>query len=111
MWGFQWAVDFLNDFWESIKAGGAWIINGMEYGIGTILYSITDGLLTVIYSLVAALDMSALTTSMAANYGLLPTQLVYVLNAICLPQGIAIIVSAIALRMALNLIPAAFTRI
>lgn len=111
MWGFQWLFDFCNAFWDVVWATFIWCVEGVIAGIGILLYGIVDGLLLILETLIQGIDCSSLVASMAANYDLLPTQLIYVINAICLPQGIAIIVSAIAIRMALNLIPAAFTRI
>jgi hypothetical protein len=103
MWGFQWLVDFTNGFWSTVQSALDWSMDGVVYLI--------DGLLLIITSLVGAINTSSVATNMAANYGLLPPALVYVVNAICLPQGIAIIVTCIIIRMSLNLIPAAFTRI
>jgi hypothetical protein len=111
MWGFQWLVDFTNGFWSTVQSALDWSMDGVVYLLMGAVYLVIDGLLLIITSLVGAINTSSVATNMAANYGLLPPALVYVVNAICLPQGIAIIVTCIIIRMSLNLIPAAFTRI
>jgi hypothetical protein len=111
VWGFTWLLNFVNNFWSVLKNVGTWLIDGGIYAVKMALYGIVDGLLTVVTAIVAAINVSTLVSNMSADYGLLPPALVYVLNAICLPQGLSIIVAAIGIRMAINLIPAALTRI
>jgi hypothetical protein len=70
-----------------------------------------DGILTVITAFVSSLDVGQLVFNSASTWGLLPPQMLYVINAIGFPQGLTLVAYAIGLRMLLNLIPAALTRL
>lgn len=110
-WGFDWLLSFVNKFWIAIKDTVVWLVDGIVYACKLFLYGVADGFFTLITGLIQAIDCSALVTAMAADYSLLPTQLVWLINAICLSQGLSVIVIGIMIRMSLNLIPAVFTRI
>jgi hypothetical protein len=60
---------------------------------------------------VSALDLSALAFNTFSEWTNLPTQAIYIINQLALPQCVSIILGAIAIRMALNLIPSVFTRL
>ncbi len=102
------AIQSLLNFFISALS---WLMDGFLYTIKAALYFIFDGLLTVVETLFSAINIPSTLLTAAGSWGLLPTQAVYCINAVGIPQGLAIIVSAIVIRMGINLIPAAFTRI
>lgn len=88
-----------------------WTLDGILWILKKAFFLPFDGILTVIQGLITTIDLSAFVASYAMNWAGMPTQLIWFVNAVSLPQGITIISGAIAIRMLLNLIPAAFTRI
>jgi len=88
-----------------------WLLDGVLWVIGKVLYVIFDGLLTVIDTIFKSIDVSSYLTSNALSWANMPSQLIWLVNQIGIPQGLTIIASAISLRMLINLIPAEFTRI
>ncbi|BCS53913.1 DUF2523 family protein [Geobacter sp. SVR] len=88
-----------------------WLLDGAVVVIKSVLYFIFDGLLTVILAIFQAIDLSALLTTSALSWAGLPDQLIWFLNAVNVPQGLTILLSSIGIRMAINLIPAEFTRL
>lgn len=94
-----------------LKSLGTFILDGALIIIKSAFYFIVDGFLTCISTLLSAVDLASLGTSTLMQWGNVPSQLIYLINAAGIPAGLTIIVSAKLIRMALNLIPAAFTRI
>lgn len=76
-----------------------------------VVYTVYDGFLTVISAFMNAIDLSSTAFNIAAQYSHMPTQLIWLINQVNLPQATAYIVLGITIRMTLNVIPAAFTRI
>jgi len=104
-------MSFINGFFSTIQTLLGWVLDGLMYVLKTILYFPFDGVLTAVESIIAALDFSSFATSTAASWTGMPPQLLYLVNAIGIPQGLAILASAYILRITLNLIPASLTRI
>jgi len=88
-----------------------WALDGVLWLLGKAFYLPFDGLLTVISSIFNAIDLSSFVATYAMNWAGLPTQLIWFVNAVGIPQGLTVLVSSIIIRLCLNLIPAAFTRI
>lgn len=107
----QWLKDFLNNFFANLYDGFEWLLEGVVYFIKYIAYTVYDGLLTVIFTFADAVDLSAVAFNMAAQYAGLPTQFIWLVNQVNLPQSTTYIAGAIAIRMVLNIIPAAITRV
>lgn len=103
--------DFINAFWSGLQAVLSWLLDGALYVLKAALYFPFDGLLTCISSFVSALDLSGILFTSATTWGALPPQLLYVLNQIALPQCLSLMLYAYIIRLTLNLIPAALTRI
>lgn len=110
-WGFSWLLDFVNSFTQILYDTCVWCMDGIIYAFKQAVFFILDGVLTMVAGLISVIDVSALTTNMAMSWGLLPPAMGYMLLAIAIPQGLAIIGTAMIIRMGLNLIPAALTRI
>lgn len=88
-----------------------WCLDGILWLLGKAFFLPFDGLLTVISSIFNAIDLSSFVATYAMDWAGLPTQMIWFVNAVAIPQGMTILAAAVAIRMALNLIPAAFTRI
>lgn len=104
-------MSFINSFFSTIQSLLGWCLDGLMYVLKTALYFPFDGLLTMITGIVSALNFSSLAISSATTWGAMPPQLIYIINAVGFPQGLSILASAYVIRMTLNLIPAALTRI
>ena len=103
--------DIVNGLASLLKAGFGWVATVLNYIISGFLYTVLSGIFTIITALVDAIDMSTVITTSFANWGLLPSQLVYLINALGIPQGLAMVTYAYIIRLGLNLIPAVFTRV
>ena len=104
-------VGFVTSFFVHLLALGTWLLDGVLYVLKGGLYFIFDGLLTVVGGLITAINFGSLASVSAASWAGLPPQLIYLINAAGLPAGLAMVGTAIGIRLALNLIPAAFTRL
>lgn len=107
----DWLFEFVSSFFTTLWEGVLWAINGLIELFGYFLFLIFDGLLLTIYSFFSLIDISEAVFNYGASYSSLPPQLIYLCNAVDLPQMFAYIAGAIVIRMTINLIPAAFTRI
>jgi len=104
-------IQFLNSFASLIGSFFTWLADTLVSIIWGALYLIYDGFLTLIVAIVSAIDLSTLVTQTMASWGLLPDQLVYLINQVGVPQGLAILGYAYLIRMGLNLIPSVITRV
>lgn len=98
---------FFSTIWQFIKDA----LDALLYVFKAAIYFIFDGLLTVVQGVLSSIDVSSVVVSSAATWSAMPTQLLYIINALGIPQGLSILAAAYAIRMTLNLIPAALTRI
>lgn len=104
-------IDWLGGVWLKIWAFGDWVLDGCILVLKAVPYMIMDGILTCIEGIFSTFDFSVSIASVAGQWANLPTQMIYIINAIGIPQGITMLIAAIGLRMAINLIPAEFTRV
>ena len=107
----QWLKDFINGFFGYLMDGFLWLAEAVGQVISYLAFTIYDGLLTVLYAFACAIDFSAVMFNVAAQYAGLPSQLIWLINAVNIPQSVTYIVTGIIIRMALNILPAAVTRI
>jgi hypothetical protein len=107
----DWLIEFFEFFWSIFEDAFIWLLNGFLWIISQFFYLIFDGLLLIVEGFFTLLDLSAVGFASAADWSGLPDQLIWIINQVNLPQGFSIIVSAIGLRVLINLIPAAITRI
>ncbi len=107
----QWLKDFISNFFEILWKGFLWLAEAVGEVVGFLLFTIYDGVLTVISLFASTIDLSAIAFNMAAEYSNLPPTLIWFINQINIPQGLSIIAGAIGIRMLINLIPAALTRV
>ena len=104
-------INFANSFLSVLTTAFTWLLDGAILVIQSAFYFIYDGLLTTITAFVNSLDLSTLAFNSLTTWGLMPDQLLYVINQIGLPQGLTMVFYAYVIRLSLNLIPAALTRV
>lgn len=110
-WGFSWLLSFVNGFVSMMSDLLRWMGDGVVWAGKELLYLFFDGGLTIVEGVVSGLDLSSIAVSGALTWGVLPSQMIMMVNMCCIPQALAVIVSALGLRMALNLIPSWVTRV
>ncbi|BCO08816.1 hypothetical protein GF1_11920 [Desulfolithobacter dissulfuricans] len=107
----DWLKDFINSFWDLLVSILSWLLDAVFLVISFVGYTIYDGFLMVVQAFFATLDFSSVAFTHAAEWSSLPPQLIWLINQLALPQCITIVSSAILLRVLLNLVPAALTRV
>ncbi len=110
-WGFSWLLTFVNQFWDTIVTIIRWLIDGVIYALQMGLYVVFDGLLTTMQGIIGVLNLGNLAAGTASAWGLLPSQVCYLVAQSGLANGLGMIGTGIAIRMTLNLIPSWVTRI
>ena len=111
MSGFGVIINWLSTFWHWIETGFKWILDGFKLLLQFVFFVIIDGLFTVVEGFFAALNLSSLLFNYAAAWSGLPEQLIWLINAVGLPQCFTILGAAYLIRLVLNLIPSTFTRV
>lgn len=104
-------IDWLSSFWDSLVASFLWLLDAVLVLLQFVFFTILDGFLSVIETMVSAIDFSAVLFNYAASWSALPSQLIYLINAVGLPQCFAMLGGAYAIRLTLNLIPSWATRV
>lgn len=104
-------LNWLSSVWHWIETGFKWILDGFILLVQFVFFTIFDGLLIVIETALAAIDLSSVIFNYAATWSHLPDQLIWLINAVGLPQCFAILGAAYLVRLTLNLIPSVFTRV
>lgn len=88
-----------------------WLVDGILLVLKAAFFFVLDGFLVAIEAIVSALDFSTFLSSYAMDWAGLPTQMIFLINSVGIPQGISIFCAALVIRVLLNLIPAALTRV
>jgi uncharacterized membrane protein YqgA involved in biofilm formation len=107
----QWLIDFVNDFWDGLVSVVMWLLDGLTIVLSSVVYMIFDGFFTLVHGFISSLDLGSFLLSYASNWNLLPPQLIYLINASGLAQGLTLLSYAYVVRFTLNLIPSVFTRV
>ena len=111
MSGFGVIIDWLSTFWCWIETAITWILDGFILLLQFVFFTILDGLLTIIETFFAAVDLSSVVFNYSASWSGLPDQLVWLISAVGLPQCFTILGAAYLIRLSLNLIPSWATRV
>jgi hypothetical protein len=104
-------IHFVEVFFDWIYDVLKWVLDG---GISVIVWAfkiLFEGFLTVVQVTVAALDLGSYAIQYAAMWGGLDERVAWFLGNLGIGTGLTILAGAIGIRMLLNLIPAAFTRV
>lgn len=103
-------IDFCINFFDMIIDVFKWALDGILYILSEIGYLFLDFVFSVIESIVNALDLSSV-TNLFGNWNVLPDQLIYILSQLNVTVLLGMLGAACLIRLTLNLIPGAFTRI
>jgi hypothetical protein len=114
MFGFllpQWLKTFIFNILNYV-----FTILGKVFGVAKpvladVLRTFFEGCLTIVSSLLAAIDLGPLMVSVAGVWAGLDPSIAWMINATGIPQGLAMLSLAYTIRLGLNLIPATFSRI
>lgn len=104
-------LSFFSGIVEMILGIFTWLLNGIVWLLLKIIYFIFDGFFSVIVAFINGINLNDVMPYIQSSWGELPAQIIWLANAIGLPQGLGMLGSAYLIRMLLNLIPAAFTRV
>ena len=111
MSGFAALFQWLADFWDIFKEAFIWIFDSLLGVVQFIAFTIIDGLLSVLETLISAVDFSSVAFNYAAHWSALPSQLIWLIDKAGLPQCLTLLGSAYLIRLTLNLIPSWATRV
>lgn len=103
--------NFFSVLFSALEVVLTWFLNGFITVIGLTVYYIFDGLLLAVYGLVSLIDFGSDVFNFAGTVAGLPSQFLYVCSVIGVGESLVLLGSAYGIRILLNLIPAAFTRI
>ena len=107
----NWLKDWIGDFYNIFFKIAKWLLEFVIQFAKYVVFTVYDGFLTVISTFLSVIDLSSNAFNIAAQYSNMPSQLIWLINQVNLPQAMAYIVLGITIRMTLNVIPAAVTRI
>ena len=107
--------DFFSSFYTSI-ADACWYVlyyflDGLILVIGYSLFYIYDGFLSVISTVLSLFDVSTSMFDIIGYITGLPPAMIYLISQAGIPEGLMMISAAYIVRILLNLIPAALTRV
>lgn len=88
-----------------------WLLDGILYVVMGCFYLILSGLLYSLYALVSAISFSSVVFQWTAGWAGVPAGTIYFVTACKLPEAVTIVSAAIIVRMLLNLVPGAVTRV
>lgn len=105
-------IDFCSNFWEMLTDVFNWILDGILYLLSELVYLFLDVFFSIIEAIITAIDFAQVTAlSSFGDWNVLPDQILYILYKLNIAQCLSMLAAACMIRLTLNLIPAAFTRI
>lgn len=112
-------IDTVNGFFSGLFDGLGqlglavlnWCFMGMIYVISYPLIYLLEGVLAAVSAVLGALDFSAISIDWAGTILGLPGPMLYLLHGCGFDLGLSLIAGAIGIRVLLNLIPGALTRV
>lgn len=118
----DWLIEFIIKFWTYLKSLFWWIVDsfytpikwaldGFFSVISSIFYFMFDGFLTAVAGVFNAFDLSSMLFTSVGDALDLPDSAIWLITQLGLPQCVTMVVSALGIRMLLNLLPASVTRI
>ena len=107
---YQELIIFVQWIWSYLQEPLLWLVDGIFYVLKGTVWLFGTGVLGSAAGIIHGIDFSSVIFQFAAGWGGLPPQMIYVVNAVGIPQFITIVASGYAVRLALNLIPSWITR-
>ena len=94
-----------------LKAALQWLVDAIVWVLQQIIKYSFKGFLEVAKGAIMAISLGDLAVLTAASWGYLNPNIAYLVVQTGIPEGLSILAIAYGIRIALNLIPASFTRI
>lgn len=104
-------ITFIQNFFTWIFNVGKWAIDGALTMLIVLVKILIEGMLTIVLALFQALDVGQLIANLASQWGLVDSRVIYMITQLGIPSGLSILGYAFLLRLMLNFIPAALTRV
>ncbi len=105
-------IDFCSTFWDTLVSFFDWIYEGILYIQFEICYLFLDLFFSIIEVIISSIDFVQFTAlDSFGKWNVLPDQILYILYKLNIAQCLTMLASACIIRLTLNLIPAAFTRV
>ena len=104
-------IYWLETFWSWIYDALQWLLDGAVSVVVWAVKILFEGFLSVVSALVQALDIGSYAIQYAALWGGLDERVAWFIGNLGIGSGLTLISAAIVIRLLLNLIPAAFTRV
>lgn len=104
-------IDFVNNFVTIIWNFGTWLFEIVISLIAFLIMLVLKLAFKIVILVLSGLDLPSYMLDYTQIWGLLPCQVVWIINACGLPQGLGMIGVALMVRFTINLIPAEFTRV
>ncbi len=104
----KWAVESIG---KTLKDTIYWFFDMLWSWVDSFLQFMWDKALNLVEFMVGLIDFKNEMFDMSLGWAGLPTQVIYILNECGLDNCLLIIVSAMTIRMLVNLIPASLTRV
>lgn len=105
------AWNWILKFFDSLGNIASWLLDGIIYIFLSIPYLLFKIFLSIIHGIVSVLNVGSFAVDLASGWGLLPSQLAFLIGQIGLDVGLSMLAFAYGIRFLLNLIPASVTRI
>ena len=99
------------DFWTWLYDVVKWALDGAVSVIVWAVKILFEGFLFLVTSLIQGLDLGSYAIQYAVLWGGLDSRVTWFIGNLGIGQGLTMLTAAIGIRLLLNLIPAAFTRI
>jgi hypothetical protein len=88
-----------------------WFFFGLVYVVAYPLVCLLDGCLSAVGLVISSIDLGSFVIDWAGTLSGLPGPMLYLMHACGFDTGLSMVSSAIVIRMLINLIPGALTRI
>lgn len=103
-------IEFCVNFFSMLIDLINWFFDGFVHIVSEIFYYFVDVFFSMIESIVNSVSFSSLTSSFG-NWNILPPQIIYILSQLDITIILGMLASACLIRLTLNLVPGAFTRV
>lgn len=105
-------IDFCSTFWEILTNFSDWVFDGILYILSEILYLFLDLFFSSVETIITGIDLAQITALEAfGDWAALPDQISYILYKLNIAQCLSMLSVACLLRLTINLVPAAVTRV
>lgn len=104
-------LNALSWFFNIIVQALSWLLDGLLYVLMGFIYLTVSGMLTGVYSVIAAISFSSVVFQWSAGWAGLSQGTIYLVTSLKLPEFVFLVSTATVVRKLLDLIPGLFTRI